>query len=67
MSVDEDPSVARKNSRKKKNRGKATPPDVESSNNLSFGATVSRRSFASVIVTDALSDVRKRFHINPKE
>lgn len=62
-----------KNTRKDRKKGKATPPEVEPSL-LSFGGTGTgtvpssrRRSFKSIVITDALTDVRQRYHINPKE
>lgn len=60
-------SRRKKNSKGHKNPNKATPPEQEPSM-MSFGASNnSRRNFGTVVVTDALSDVRKRYHINPKE
>lgn len=68
MSLDSSSTSSQKHkSPRKKNPNKATPPEVESSG-ISFGENnISRRSFNAVVVTDALTDVRKRYHINPKE
>lgn len=64
-------SKNRRSTRSKKGEKKPTPPEAEPSL-LSFeGSTrnqqLKRTNFNSVIITDALSDVRQRYHINPKE
>lgn len=60
--------------RRENNKKKPTPPEIEPSLLSSFGVmnekekSDRRRSFSSsVVITDALSDVRQRYHINPKE
>jgi len=68
LPIDSVNSVRRKKSKKNPNRH--TPPSEEPSL-ISFGAfggsNSSRKSFGSVVVTDAITDVRQRYHINPKE
>jgi calcium-dependent protein kinase len=55
-----------KTKKKKKNPKEPTPPAEEPSID-SFGDNYAHRNFKSVIITDALTDVRQRYHINPKE
>mmetsp|Transcript_3528 Transcript_3528/g.4145 ORF Transcript_3528/g.4145 Transcript_3528/m.4145 type:complete len:561 (-) Transcript_3528:1764-3446(-) len=62
-------SMTEKKQQPKKDPHQPTPPEEEPSV-LSFGGGTARRRnsiFNNVIVTDSLTDVRQRYHINPKE
>mmetsp|Transcript_359 Transcript_359/g.541 ORF Transcript_359/g.541 Transcript_359/m.541 type:complete len:126 (+) Transcript_359:191-568(+) len=64
-------SATGKRKKAKKNPNRPTPPSEEPSlvsfSNCTVDSSSRRKSFSSVIVTDAISDVRQRYHINPKE
>lgn len=67
-SVGKPTTKTRTKKKAKKNPRRRTPPSEEPSL-ISFGNNDvnNRKSFSHVTVTDAITDVRQRYHINPKE
>ncbi len=63
---DIDSSRRNKSKRKSKKTPGGEEPSLISFGNDSGERTKRRKSFNPVVITDALTDVRQRYHINPK-
>ena len=72
-SLSKNPPSSRRKKKLRNSPNEATPGEEEPSLLTSFGGNNekssprTRTSFESIIITDALTDVRQRYHINPKE
>jgi hypothetical protein len=72
MSVDKEALTSAPTSNHQKPQGKKSPPRMETSADSFDRQTASRRGYRDpehehVVITDGLTNVKERYHINPKE